>query len=109
MEGGKDPFNRRTYPWGREDPELLAHFRALGQLRKGCEPIRTGKLAFLSAEQGRIGFSRTCGGKTVKIYVNLSGERWALPAGRLLLGHRLYTVSSAGLTLEPMGFCAVEE
>ena len=36
-------------------------------------------------------------------------QRWALPAGRLLLGHRLYTVSPAGLTLEPMGFCAVEE
>ena len=24
MEGYKDPFNRRTYPWGREDKQLLA-------------------------------------------------------------------------------------
>jgi glycosidase len=33
MEGYKDPFNRRTFPWGQEDRELQAHFRLLGQLR----------------------------------------------------------------------------
>ena len=30
MEGAKDPFNRRTYPWGKEDPDVLDHFRYLG-------------------------------------------------------------------------------
>ena len=34
MEGCKDPFNRRTYPWGKEDDMLLTHFRKLGQLKK---------------------------------------------------------------------------
>ena len=41
MEGGKDPFNRRTYPWGRENRELLTHHRLLGRLRKeqDCEAV----------------------------------------------------------------------
>ena len=34
VEGGRDPFCRRTYPWGREDRELLEHYRRLGQLRR---------------------------------------------------------------------------
>ncbi len=31
--GFKDPFNRKTYPWGREDVELINFFRALGSIR----------------------------------------------------------------------------
>ena len=34
MEGYKDPFNRRTYPWGREDAELLDWYRTLGACRR---------------------------------------------------------------------------
>lgn len=33
-EGYEDPYNRGTYPWGREDQELLAHYRMLALLRK---------------------------------------------------------------------------
>ncbi len=32
--GYKDPFNRKTYPWGREDKELVEYFKLLGQIRK---------------------------------------------------------------------------
>jgi hypothetical protein len=39
MEGYNDPFNRRTYPWGRENPELLSHHRNLGQLRKDRDQV----------------------------------------------------------------------
>ncbi|MBR6513955.1 MAG: glycoside hydrolase family 13 protein [Clostridia bacterium] len=34
LEGGRDPFCRRTYPWGRENKELLKHYKALGKMRK---------------------------------------------------------------------------
>ena len=109
MEGGKDPFNRRPYPWGKEDRELLSHFKSLGQLRRQHRPLQEGTMAFLQAEHRKIAFTRTLDGKTIRIYVNLSGDRWELPAGSLLLGHRLYTVSSEALVLESMGFCAVED
>lgn len=33
-QGYEDPYNRGTYPWGREDRKLLAHYRMLAALRK---------------------------------------------------------------------------
>lgn len=34
MQGFKDPLNRRGYPWGRENKELLNWYKFLGKLRK---------------------------------------------------------------------------
>jgi len=84
MEGGKDPFNRRTYPWGREDIDLLMHFRSLGNLRKNHPAIRLGDLEFSKAAQGEIEFTRALGNTRIKIYVNLKNNTCA-PTGRVLL------------------------
>ena len=84
MEGGKDPFNRRTYPWGGEDEALLMHYRSLGNLRKNYPAIRYGKLAFLQAEKGEIAFTRTWENSKIKIYVNLNSNAFN-PTGRVLL------------------------
>ena len=108
MEGGKDPFNRRTYPWGNEDKLLLAHHRMLGQLRKNYPALRLGSTAFFQAGQGRIGYSRSLNGQTVKIYVNHSDAPWQVDGGKLLLGLKLDQVCAADITLAPMGMCIVE-
>ena len=109
MEGGKDPFNRRTYPWGKEEPVLLAHYRCLGQLRRSCEALRLGDLAFFQAGQGRLGYCRTWNGKTVRIYVNRSDTPWELPLGRVLLGTSLEAVAPDRLRLPPMNTCILED
>ncbi len=108
MEGYKDPFNRRTYPWGREDTELLAHFRRLGQLRKDYEALRLGDIEFFQAGDQKLGFKRVCGGQRLRICINRSGDPWEIPSGKILLGHGLHTVAPNWLTLSPMGFCVVE-
>ena len=38
LEGGADPFNRRCFPWGSEDGELLRWYTVLGRIRRehGC-------------------------------------------------------------------------
>lgn len=107
MEGYKDPFNRRTYPWGRENWELLEHFRRLGRLRKENPVLRLGDVRFLEARDQHLCYTRTYEGKTVRIYVNRSDDSWDIPAGKLLLGHNLHTVAPDWLTLGEMGFCAV--
>ena len=81
MEGGKDPFNRRTYPWGAEDGDLLAHYRALGQLRKEKEALRLGSIRFTHAEGGRLAFVREWAGQYVECYVNRMDTPWELPQG----------------------------
>ena len=108
MEGYKDPFNRRTYPWGREDAEMLSHFRRLGKLRRDQEALRLGDITFFQAEDKHLGFTRTYNGKTLKVYVNRSGDAWDIPAGNVILGYNLQTVAPDWLTLAPRGFCIVE-
>lgn len=41
MEGARDPFNRRTYPWGREDAFLLSFYRKTGEVRAAAADILT--------------------------------------------------------------------
>ena len=109
MEGYKDPFNRRPYPWGREDPEFLAHFRRLGQLRAAREELRLGDIRFFQAGDKHLGYTRSYGGKTLRIYANRSGDIWDIPAGKLLLGYNLQIVAQDWLTIGPRGFCITEE
>ena len=108
MEGYKDPFNRRTYPWGREDFEMLNHFKRLGQLRKEHTPLRLGDIRFFEAEDKHLGFTRAYEGKAVKVYCNRSGDPWDIPAGKVLLGYNLQVMAPDWLTLAPRGFCVVE-
>lgn len=43
MEGGKDPFNRRTYPWGREDTDLRDPLPAAGTAAPGLGGSAAGR------------------------------------------------------------------
>ncbi len=109
MEGHKDPFNRRTYPWGHEDHGLLAHFRRLGQMKKENPALRLGDIQFFQAGEKHLGFTRSYEGKTLRIYCNRSADIWEIPAGKLLLGYNLQVVAPQWLTVGPRGFCIVEE
>ena len=109
MEGYNDPFNRRTYPWGKEDPEFLAHFRRLGQLRNTCPALRSGSIRFFQATNQQVGFTRICDEQKLRIYVNRGVDDWELPTGKVLLAHNLRTVSYDSLCLAPMGYCVVAD
>ena len=109
MEGYKDPFNRRTYPWGREDWAMLDHFKRLGRLRRDSEVLRLGDIRFFEAGDKHLGYTRSYNGKTLKVYANRSGDPWDIPAGRVILGCNLQVVAPDWLTLAPRGFCIVEE
>ena len=108
MEGYRDPFNRRPYPWGREDPEVMAHFLRLGQLRKNFAALRLGDIRFFEAGDKHIGFTRSYEGRTFRIYVNRSGEEWQLSQGKALLSQGLERNTDGSWTLSPIGFCIME-
>jgi 4-alpha-glucanotransferase len=44
MEGAADPYNRGTYPWGREDKDLLHFVREAFALRRARPVLRLGTL-----------------------------------------------------------------
>ena len=109
MEGGKDPFNRRPYPWGREDTQLQAHFRTLGQLRKDHAALRTGDTKIIRAGEGYFGFVRSLENRKLRIYVNHSKENWQIPAGKPLFAKGVETLAPDWLALAPMGMCVLED
>lgn len=45
--GFTDPDNRRTYPWGRENKELLSFYKKMIAIHKKYKILRTGSLKFL--------------------------------------------------------------
>ncbi|MCL1822885.1 MAG: glycoside hydrolase family 13 protein [Oscillospiraceae bacterium] len=57
-EGYKDPFNRRTYPWGRENTDLLKFTRELAAIRKGCQAFAEGEMEFLEVTEETCVFLR---------------------------------------------------
>ena len=58
LEGGRDPFNRMTYPWGNEDTELLEFFKALGTLRHTHKEFADGVFSVTYAEKGLFIYRR---------------------------------------------------
>lgn len=45
--GFTDPDNRRTYPWGKEDQQMLEFHKRMIEIHKKYEIIRSGSLEFL--------------------------------------------------------------
>lgn len=56
--GWTDPDNRRTYPWGKEDKELIDFHKEAIRIHKDYPALRTGSLIYLLNEQNLIGYGR---------------------------------------------------
>jgi len=79
LQGYKDPFNRRCYPWGMEDHELIAYVSELSRIRKSIPNMKAGKTYFVlndnqTIDERVIAFTRE--GKPIDyiIFVNRTGE-----------------------------------
>ena len=59
LEGYKDPFNRRCYPWGNEDLDLIEWYKLLGNFRKNCTCLSSGNFKLIKAEQNLIVYTRS--------------------------------------------------
>ena len=58
LEGYSDPFNRRTFPWGKEDRELLFHYRKMGKIRTQNEVLFDGDFFLLHLDRKIFVFER---------------------------------------------------
>ena len=90
MDGYRDPFNRRTYPWDNLSSwqkDMLEVFRKLSALRSEYEVLRCGEVNMLLAEgddlifartldsQGKDHFGKVCGGpKKILCIINRSDK-----------------------------------
>ena len=56
--GFTDPDNRRTYPWGREDHELIAFHKDIIRLRKENDELRSGSIKYVDADYNYLAYGR---------------------------------------------------
>ena len=56
--GFTDPDNRRTYPWGNEDMELIDFHKEMIRIRKAEPALRTGSLKYLGADYNYMAYGR---------------------------------------------------
>ena len=82
MEGWTDPFNRRCYPWGREDNEQIGWYKTISRLRREYDCFKDGKYELIQAHSGVFAFTRGTGGSRVLVAVNCSNSDRALMADR---------------------------
>ncbi|EHQ89328.1 bifunctional glycogen debranching protein GlgX/4-alpha-glucanotransferase [Desulfosporosinus youngiae] len=74
VEGYADPYNRGTYPWGREDKEILAWYRRLVRMHAEFEVLQTGDFSSLSLEADVYGFRRVGDDEEICVLINRHGE-----------------------------------
>ncbi len=72
VEGYGDPFCRATYPWGKEDTNLLDYYKALGEIRRNNKAFCSGEFIPVYANFGEIVYIRKSGNEQVLI----AATRW---------------------------------
>lgn len=90
--GWTDPDNRRTYPWGNEDWELIKFHKELIRIHKDYEALKTGSLIYLLNEQNLIGYGRFDDKDKFFVVVQVGGEprTVTVPVWRLEIGDGEY-------------------
>lgn len=68
--GWTDPDSRRSYPWGKEDHELIEYHKYLIDLHKKLPALRTGSVKPLVADHQVIAYGRMKGTNRCVIAVN---------------------------------------
>ena len=58
LEGYSDPFNRRTYPWDKEDREILSFYKKIGKIRRKNPIYKGGAFAPLLVNEKALVFKR---------------------------------------------------
>ena len=72
--GWTDPDNRRTYPWGREDNELIEFHRQLIRIHKDYQVFKTGSIMFLKGQYKLIGYGRFDENDKIVVMINSSDQ-----------------------------------
>ena len=73
--GFTDPDNRRTYPWGHEDQELIAFHKEAIRIHKEHPALKTGSLKILGGEENILSYARFKGHDRISVVINNRSER----------------------------------
>ncbi len=73
MQGYEDPFNRRCFPWGKEDTSLTAFYARLGRIRReNADVLAEGEYIPVAAGRGIFSFRRVSPVGSIFVVANRS-------------------------------------
>ena len=104
--GFTDPDNRRTYPWGHEDKELIEYHKELIAIHKKYPEFKTGSMKYMDKDYNLIAYGRfnTKGGHDLIVINNNDHEVeksfsvWYLGVPRECMMEQLMETSSEGFS-----------
>ncbi len=74
LTGFTDPDNRRTYPWGREDDQMIAFHKSVIAMHKSHPVFRTGSIKFLGGGYQYLAYARFNEKEQIACLFNNGGE-----------------------------------
>lgn len=72
--GFTDPDNRRTYPWGHEDQQMLGFHKEMIRIHKEHEALQTGAVVMLHCEKNILAYGRFTGEEQIIVILNNRSE-----------------------------------
>ena len=112
--GFTDPDNRRTYPWGHEDQELINFHKDIIKIHKEHKEFLTGSLKYIEGDYNVIGYGRfTRQGQSVILVNNNDHEItkeisvWYLGVPRECAMKQLMLTTAEGYTTEAKEYSVV--
>lgn len=75
VTGGKDPDNRKSYPWENEDVDLIGFYKRIAQIRNGQDALKKGDFNIFDTEEDIFAFERVYENERVVVVVNVSNAQ----------------------------------
>lgn len=109
--GWTDPDNRRTYPWGREDKELIQFHKDIIKIHKSYEALIRGSVMFLHGAHKIISYGRFTDTEQLVVIMNTNYEDVDIKLHVRRIGvrnhhvmRRLLLTNEEGYSLEPCDY-----
>ena len=87
LEGYEDPFNRRFFPWGKEDKDILSFTSSIAAFRRASLVLRLGETRIDAPREDTLCIRRVYERESLLCLLTRSGA-CALPDGKVLFSHK---------------------
>jgi len=75
LKGGKEPDNRRSYPWGKENKYLIDFYKDISNIRNNENGLKKGDINIYETDPDVFAFERNYENEKVVVLVNISKEQ----------------------------------
>ena len=74
LTGGKDPDNRKAYPWGKENKDILDFYKKITKIRCSENALKVGEIEFIDKNNSILCYERKKDKEKIIVVVNI-GEK----------------------------------